>query len=206
MAEKKTKNETLTFFEKVERMHPYKMMLILGMVGSSLIFFFLLFSFFMSLGNTDTATIQIPPIFVLSSVLIIASSFILHPAQKYFKQEAIPALLTSLLFTFLLGLGFAFCQLIGWAELKASGILLTTDVSGSFLYVLTALHGLHFIAAHTYLGFLIFQTRSISKDPVKLLIAETNPFWHLKYELLTKSWHFLGILWMILIISFWIFL
>ncbi|GAA5034219.1 cytochrome oxidase subunit III [Marivirga lumbricoides] len=206
MAEKKTKNEQLTFFEKVERMHPYKMMLILGIVGSSLIFFFLLFSFFVSLDNTETSTIQIPAVFVLSSVLIIASSFILHPAMKYFKQEAIPALLTSLRFTFLLGLGFAFCQLIGWTELKASGILLTTNVSGSFLYVLTALHGLHFIVVHTYLGFLIFQTRSISKDPVKLLIAETNPFWHLKYELLTKAWHFLGVLWMILIISFWVFL
>jgi cytochrome c oxidase subunit 3 len=37
-------------------------------------------------------------------------------------------------------------------------------------------------------------------------MAETNPFWHLKYELLTKGWHFLGILWGILILSFWVFL
>ncbi|MBK6265999.1 cytochrome c oxidase subunit 3 [Marivirga sp. S37H4] len=204
--EKKTKKEELTFFERVERMHPYKMMLILGLIGSSLIFFFLLFSFFSSLRNEPAQKIEIPAIFALSTVLIVASSLILQPASKYFKEEALPALLTSLRFTFFLGLGFAFCQLLGWSELKASGVLFTEDVSGSFLYVLTGLHGLHFIVAHTYLGFLIFQTQAISRDPVKLLIAETNPFWHMKYELITKAWHFLGILWMIMIVSFWVFL
>ncbi len=202
---KDTKKE-LTFFERVEKMHPYKMILILGIIGSSLIFFFLLFSFFVSLGNETAQKIEIPVIFVLSSVLIVASSFLLQPALKYFKAEAFTILLTSLRLTFLLGLGFAFCQLLGWSELKAANILFKGDVSGSFLYVLTGLHGLHFIAAHTYLGYLIFQTQAISTDPVKILIAETNPFWHLKYELLTMTWHFLGILWMILIVSFWVFL
>ncbi len=204
--DKKTKEEKLTFFERVEKMHPYKMMLILGLVSSSLIFLFLLFSFFRSLENEIAQNIEIPAIFGLSTVLIIASSFVIQPAKKYFKEESIPALLTSLMFTFFLGLGFAFCQLLGWGELKSSGVLFNENVSSSFLYVLTGLHGLHFIIAHTYLGYLIFQTRAISRDPVTLLIAETNPFWHLKYELITKAWHFLGVLWLIMIISFWVFL
>jgi cytochrome c oxidase subunit 3 len=203
--QKDTKKE-LTFFERVEKMHPYKMILILSIIGSSLIFFFLLFSFFVSLGNGPGEKIEIPTIFVLSSVLIVASSFLLQPALKYFKAESFFSLLTTLRFTFLLGLGFAFCQLLGWSELKQANVLFKGDVSGSFLYVLTGLHGLHFIAAHTYLGFLIFQTNSISRDPVKILIAETNPFWHLKYELLTTAWHFLGVLWMIMIVCFWVFL
>jgi len=203
--QKDTQKE-LSFFEKVEKMHPYKMILILGIIGSSLIFFFLLFSFFVSLGKETAQEIEVPVIFVLSSVLIVASSFLLQPALKYFKAEAFPTLLTSMRLTFLFGLGFAFCQLIGWSELKAANVLFKGDVSGSFLYVLTGLHGLHFIAAHTYLGYLIFQTQSISRDPVKILIAETNPFWHLKYQLLTMAWHFLGVLWMIMIVCFWIFL
>ena len=203
--QKDTQKE-LTFFEKVEKMHPYKMILILGIIGSSLIFFFLLFSFFVSLGNDGGQAIEIPAIFVLSSVLIVGSSFLLQPALKYFKAEAFSTQLTSLRFTFILGIGFAFCQLLGWSELKEANVLFRGDVSGSFLYVLTGLHGLHFIVAHTYLVYLIFQTQSISRDPVKILIAETNPFWHLKYELLTITWHFLGILWMIMIVCFWIFL
>lgn len=200
------KEEEQSFFQRVEKMHPNKMITLLSILGSSLIFFFLLFSFFTSLLNSKAQSIEMPAIFVLSTLLIIASSFIIQPIYKYFISEEIPALLTSLRFTFILGIGFAICQLIGWSELKSQGVLFNSDVSGSFLYVLTGLHALHFIAAHTYLGFLIFQTQSISGDPVKYLIAETNPYWRLKYELLTKIWHFLGVLWVILIISFWVFL
>lgn len=204
--DKKTKNEELSFFERVEKMHPYKMIFILSLLGSTLIFLFLLFSFFMSLGNEGNKDIEIPAVFVLSTILIGASSFMIHPIHSLFKAEEIPSLLTALRFTFFLGLGFALCQFLGWKALRESEVLFSSQVSASFLYVLTGLHALHFLAAHTYLGFLIFQTQNISKDPVKYLIAETNPFWHLKYELLTKGWHFLGILWGILILSFWVFL
>jgi cytochrome c oxidase subunit 3 len=204
--DKKTKNEELSFFERVEKMHPYKMIFILSLVGSTLIFLFLLFSFFMSLGNEGNKDIEIPAVFALSTILIGASSFMIHPIHSLFKAEEIPSLLTALRFTFFLGLGFALCQILGWKALRESEVLFSSEVSASFLYVLTGLHALHFLVAHTYLGFLIFQTQSISKDPVKYLIAETNPFWHLKYELLTKGWHFLGILWGILVLSFWVFL
>lgn len=204
--DKKTKDEELSFFERVERMHPYKMIFILSLLGSFLIFLFLLFSFFMSLGNEGQKDIEIPAVFALSTVLIGASSFMIHPIHNLFKAEEISSLLTALRFTFFLGLGFALCQILGWKALRESEVLFSSQVSASFLYVLTGLHALHFLAAHTYLGFLIFQTQNISKDPVKYLIAETNPFWHLKYKLITKAWHFLGILWGILVLSFWIFL
>jgi cytochrome c oxidase subunit 3 len=203
---KKTKEEQMSFFERVEKMHPYKMIFILSLLGSSLIFMFLLFSFFMSLGNEGNREIELPAVFALSTVLLAASSFMIHPIHKLFKAEEIPSLLTALRFTFFLGLGFALSQILGWKALQESDVLFSSEVSASFLYVMTGLHALHFLAAHTYLGFLIFQTQNIAKDPVQYLIAETNPFWHLKYELLIKGWHFLGILWAILVLSFWIFL
>ncbi len=203
--EKNTKSD-LSLFERVERMHPYKMILFLSMLGSSLIFLFLLFSFFMSLQNAAAKAVAVPPIFIISTVLIVASSVFINPIHKLFKAGVHKALITSMRYTFLLGVGFAFCQLLGYRQLSESGVLFNSGVTASFLYVLTGLHAIHFIAAHTYLGVLIFQTRNITQDPIKFLIAETNPYWHLKYELLTKVWHFLGILWMILIISFWVFL
>lgn len=204
--DKKTKKQELSFFERVEKMHPYKMIFILSLLGSTLIFLFLLFSFFMSLGNEGNKEIEIPAVFALSTVLIGASSFMIHPIHSLFKAEEIPSLIIALRITFFLGLGFALCQFLGWKALRESEVLFSSQVSASFLYVMTGLHALHFLAAHTYLGYLIFQTQKISRDPVQFLIAETNPFWHLKYELLTKGWHFLGILWGILILSFWFFL
>lgn len=204
--DRKTKKEEMSFFERVERMHPYKMIFILSLFGSSLIFLFLLFSFFMRLGNVASHEIEVPAVFALSTVLIAASSFMIHPIHKLFKAQEISSLLTAMRFTFFLGLGFALCQYMGWMTLRESDILFSSDVSASFLYVLTGLHAIHFLVAHSYLGYLIFQTQNISKDPVKYLIAETNPVWDLKFELLIKGWHFLGVLWAILILSFWVFL
>ncbi|MBL0764168.1 cytochrome c oxidase subunit 3 [Marivirga atlantica] len=203
--EKRTKQD-LSFFERVERMHPYKMILILGLFGSSLIFLFLLISFFVSLSNVEEVNVEVPSIFIISTILIISSSYFINPIRKLFKANAHKALVTTMRYTFLLGVGFAFCQLMGYRELIESGNLFNSGIASSFLYILTGLHALHFIAAHTYLGVLIFQTKGIMRDPIKYLMAETNPYWHLKYELLTKVWHFLGVLWMILIISFWVFL
>lgn len=203
--EKKTKQE-LSLFERVENMHPYKMILILSLFGSSLIFLFLLGSFFLSIASNQQGSIKVPSIFIVSTILIIASSFIIQPIHQSFKDEAKKALLTAIRFTFLLGVGFAFCQLIGYRQLIQEGILFNSGISSSFLYVLTGLHAIHFIAAHTYLGALLLQTQAIYRDPIKLLMAETNPYWHLKFELITKVWHFLGILWLILVSTFWLFL
>ncbi|MFQ3212956.1 MAG: cytochrome c oxidase subunit 3 [Marivirga sp.] len=203
--EKKIKQE-LTFFERVEKMHPYKMILILGLFGSSIIFLFLLGSLFLSLSNVPEGSIKIPFVFVVSTLLIIASSLIIQPIRQYFKAEAKKALLIALRFTFFLGIGFAVCQLIGYRHLIQDGVLFNSGISSSFLYVLTGLHAIHFIAAHTYLGVLLIQTQAIYRDPIKLLMAETNPYWHLKFELITKTWHFLGVLWLVLVSTFWLFL
>lgn len=203
--EKKTKQE-LSFFERVERMHPYKMILILGLFGSSLIFLFLLGSFFISLSAPQEVNVEVPDVFIISTLLIIASSILINPIHQYFKTEAKKALLTAMRFTFFMGIGFAFCQLLGYRQLIQDGFLFNSGVASSFLYVLTGLHALHFIAAHTYLGLLILQTQGIMRDPIKMLMAETNPYWHLKFELITKTWHFLGVLWIVLISTFWLFL
>lgn len=203
--QKKTQKE-LSFFERVERMHPYKMILILGLFGSSLIFLFLLVSFFLALGSQNDVPFEVPKVFIISTLLIISSSFLINPIHQYFKDESRKALLTAMRFTFFIGIGFAICQLLGYRQLLENGVLFNSGVSSSFLYILTGLHALHFIAAHTYLGVLILQTQAIMRDPIQFLVAETNPFWHLKFELLTKAWHWLGALWLILIISFWLFL
>ena len=203
--EKRTKKE-MSFFERVERMHPYKMILILGLFGSSLIFTFLLTAFFISLNSRVEQSVEVPKVFIISTLIIAASSWMIHPIFQHFKDESRQALLTAMRFTFFLGIGFAVCQLLGYRELAQNGILFNSGIASSFLYVLTGFHALHFIAAHTYLGVLILQTQAIIRDPIKLLIAETNPYWHLKFKLLTKAWHWLGALWLILITTFWLFL
>ena len=128
--EKRTKQD-LSFFERVERMHPYKMILILGLFGSSLIFLFLLISFFVSLSNVEEVNVEVPSIFIISTILIISSSYFINPIRKLFKANAHKALVTTMRYTFLLGVGFAFCQLMGYRELIESGNLFNSGIASS---------------------------------------------------------------------------
>ena len=86
----------------------------------------------MSLGNEGQKDIEIPAVFALSTVLIGASSFMIHPIHSLFKAEEIPSLLTALRFTFFLGLGFALCQFLGWKALRESDVLFSSNVTSSF--------------------------------------------------------------------------
>jgi cytochrome c oxidase subunit 3 len=204
---KKATNQHTSLLERAENLHPYKMLLILGLVGSGIIFLFLLFSFFISTQNVEsTADVTLSPYFLLSSVVIITSSFIIQPITKFFRQEHFSTLLYALRFTLFMGLLFGISQLVAWMEMARQGLLFTEDVSGSFLYVITGMHGLHLLIALGYLVVLIYQTQKIKKDPIKILVAVSNPYWHLKYELITKAWHFLGAIWFLVYLSFLIFL
>lgn len=184
-------------------MHPYKMVLLLVLFGSALLFTFLVFSYTYSLAQLKTLpNFQFPRAFYISTLLILSASFIIHPSLKRFLDGEMKQLKSSLWITLILGLTFTLFQLIGWRELILAEVHFDGSPAESFLYVISGLHGLHVIGALTYLVILIWQTQKLGNDPIKLLVAQTNPYWRLKYELLTMAWHFLDALWIILFFYF----
>ena len=87
---------------------------------------------------------NIPESFVFSTITIILSSMLLILAKKKIKKNDIP--FSFLIGGLVLGLTFAFFQINGWKELIQEGVFLTgegSNVSGSFLYVITLSHLVH---------------------------------------------------------------
>jgi cytochrome c oxidase subunit 3 len=137
----------------------------------------------------------LPPILYLSSLVIIASSITLEIAKKH-----ITAFMTSLhngkvptrwlYITFFLGILFVAGQTYAWLQLKSQGFGLATNVSYSFFYVLTVAHALHVLGG---LGGLARVVNKLNNATLRRSILNAA----------TLYWHFMGALWLYLLLLLW---
>jgi len=131
----------------------------------------------------------LPNYFVLSTGVIILSSLVLFFIKPQLKKEKS---IFGLVFTVLiLGILFSYFQIKGWQQLTNQGIFLTgvgSNISGSFLYILTLTHLLHLV------GGLVGLCISTIKSKQNLYSVNN----YLGLELTAIYWHFLTVLWVIL--------
>jgi cytochrome c oxidase subunit 3 len=129
----KTK-EQLTWFERVERLHPYETLLYLGMLGSGLIFLFLAVAFLASgWHQLQGLNHKIPVSFLISTLLLVLSGYTATQMRLHYQEENTEKIIVSLRNTFWLGTVFTGLQILGWRELDWMGISFTGIPSGSFL-------------------------------------------------------------------------
>ena len=80
---------------------------------------------------------RLPDIFFYNTIVIVLSSVALQGSYIAFKREKEFLYKSLLILATLLGFAFVCLQYVGWTELRNIGIELTTNPSGSFIYVLT---------------------------------------------------------------------
>jgi cytochrome c oxidase subunit 3 len=144
----------------------------------------------------DWQHITLPPVLYLNTLLIVASSFTLETARHRIAaymgglqvRSGNPA--RGLYITLFLGLLFVAGQTYAWVQLKSQGFGLATNVSYSFFYVLTVAHALHVFGG---LGGLI---RAIGKLNHSTLRRST-------LDATSRYWHFMGALWVYLLLLLW---
>ncbi|WP_243739719.1 cytochrome c oxidase subunit 3 [Algoriphagus boseongensis] len=187
----------------MERLHPYEMLLYLGMVSSGLIFLFLTAAFlFSGLHQLAGFNKHIPVSFLISTFLLVLSGYTATKMRLYYQEERIPELESSLRNTFLLGIAFTVLQFAGWKELDQMGVSFTGIPSGSFLYVLSGIHIFHLLGAMVFALILLYQLRKTQEDGIRRLILVTNPFEKMRIRLFTVYWHFMDVIWLILFLLF----
>ena len=151
-------------------------------------------------GTAPLQPITLPPVLYLNTLVIIASSVTLEIARRRIAafmggrvdagkhQAANPAL--WLYVTLALGLLFVAGQTFAWVRLRAQGIGLAANISYSFFYVLTVMHALHL------LGGLGGMTRVTVKLQNATLRRST-------LDATSRYWHFMGVLWVYLLLLLW---
>lgn len=199
----KENEKRLSWFERVEQMHPYETLLYLGMFGSGLIFLFLVVAFLSSgLNQLEGYNRHVPISFLASTFLLVLSGYSATKMRLYYQEERIDKLEKSLLITLFLGLIFTLLQFLGWRELDQMGIDFKGIPAGSFLYVLSGIHIFHLLGAMVFALILWSQLHKNQKDEVSSLILVVNPFEKMRIRLFTTYWRFMDAVWLILFLLF----
>lgn len=192
-----------SWLQRLESLHPYETLLYLAMLGSGLIFLYLVVAFLFSGGiQLAGSNYRIPVAFLISTFMLILSGFTASKMRLHFEEENIAKLESSLRNTFLLGVIFMILQVAGWKELTAMGINFTGLPRGSFLYLLSGIHILHLFGAMVFALILLIQLRKTQEDGIRKLILVTNPFEKMRIRLFTVYWHFMDLIWLVLFLLF----
>ena len=147
--------------------------------------------------SQDWQTFTLPSILYLNTLVLLASSATLEVARRRVAtfmgglrvRAESPA--RWLYITLFLGLLFVAGQYVAWKQLAAQGLYLATNPSSSFFYVLTATHALHVLGG---LGGLIYAIRKLNKSALRRNTVVAT----------ARYWHFMGVLWVYLIVLLWI--
>lgn len=155
-------------------------------------------------GAPDWKHIPVPPILYFNTLLIIASSVSLEISRRRiaaFMAGATTGSLTGtktrsenpakwLYVTLGLGLLFVTGQTFAWFQLRSHGFTLATNISYSFFYVLTVAHALHLVGG---LGGLARVIRKLHSQTLRRSTLDAT----------SRYWHFMGVLWVYLLLLLW---
>ncbi len=181
----------------------YKLMLYFGTVSIALLFLTLSLAYFFSTkfmeGNYG---FQLPPIFMVGCFSILISSYAIYLSKKFFIKDAFLKLRHSLLVACVFGFLFLLGQFIGWIELNKNGFGLAENPSVSYLYLISGLHALHVIAGFLFMIYYTFIAMPFLKNYVTSVVFFTDPVPKLQLNLLEFYWHFLGVVWLFLMVFF----
>jgi cytochrome c oxidase subunit III len=149
--------------------------------------------------TADWKHFTLPPVLYLNTLVIIASSITLELARRRIatfmggvkdadKDQANPA--QWLYITLFLGLLFVAGQTFAWMQLKSQGFGIATNVSYSFFYVLTVVHALHVSGG---LGGLVRVIWKLNNSALRRSTLDAT----------SRYWHFMGVLWLYLLLLLW---
>jgi cytochrome c oxidase subunit 3 len=135
-----------------------------------------------------------PRIFYVSAGVMVSSSLFLQFSYWAFKRNNTLWYQLGLVFTLVLGFVFIGTQYQGWLDLASIGVELTTNPSGSFVYVISGIHAAHVLGG---IGILIVALLHAFLLPHRVSDKRIT-----RFRLTLTYWHFVDALWLYLLFFF----
>ncbi|WPP51509.1 cytochrome c oxidase subunit 3 [Catalinimonas niigatensis] len=184
-------NLNLQYIEEPKQtlsMHPKKFALWLFIVTVVMIFAALTSAYIVRQSEGNWLDFELPQRLYITSGIIFLSSLSMHWAYISAKKDNLLSLKVSMFVTAILGIAFLGGQLLSWQDLVATDVYFVGNPAGSFLYVLTGLHGLHLVSGVIFLIVVLvnafrYKIHAKSMDQI---------------EMCATYWHFLDGLWLYL--------
>jgi cytochrome c oxidase subunit 3 len=177
-----------------KRREPFRFMVWLGIASSVMVFTMLLVAYVVRRTGAGWTDIKLPNVFLVSTLVIVLSSFTLNNAIQAFWHERFGSYRTNLATTLVLGTLFILLQGWGWRQMIRAGIGLEGNPAGGFIYIISGIHLLHILIGLIFL--VIALAEAMRRRPyVDSFVYSVNPPNRLKLKLITLYWHFVDILW-----------
>lgn len=183
--------------ERIEKLHPYKMINYLIISVSCLLYALLSYLFIKQLafelkGDID---VTLPKFFSVSTILLLCSVYFTSGLLIAYKTDRITEIRKLLSYTLIAGLLFFISQALAWIELLKDGDVMDINKSANYLFAFSALHIFYLLTGLVVSALLFYRYMMIEHDPVKSLIAATNPMEKMKLEVFRSFWHFIVFSW-----------
>lgn len=187
-------------FARIERVPPLLMLLYLSLLGITVLFGVLLaaYAHTRAQNGLPTGLHPFPKPFSLSTIVLLVSSYTLSQATRLYRRDDLAALGRCLGATLLLGCIFAGLQVVGWRELLQQGVLFEGAASGTYVYLISALHVAHLLGGMLFLLALLLRTLHAERDAIRTLVFIRNPYHLRQLAMLGTFWHFVDALWVVL--------
>jgi cytochrome c oxidase subunit III len=168
-----------------------KPMLWLGMISMIMIFGSLTSAYWVRMGKGDWLHFELPPMFYVSTAVIIISSVTMNWALASAKKNDLKSLKLASVITLCLGILFVIMQFQAWGVLVDQKVFFAgrdSNAAGSFLYALTGLHMAHLAGGLIALLVVSYKSFRLKYNSENLL----------GIQLCALFWHFLDALWIFL--------
>ncbi len=169
-------------------MHPKKFAMWLFLATVTMLFASLTSAYIVRQAEGNWLYFELPDLFYYTTVIIILSSVTMQWAYFAARRDETNKVKWLVIITSVLGVAFLVGQFLAWGDLVRHSVYFVGNPSGSFLYVLTGLHGLHLVSAVVYLMIVLVSA-------IRMRINSGNMA---QMEMCTTYWHFLGALWIYL--------
>ena len=144
------------------------------------------------LGNNDWHKIAVSPILWWNTAALLLSSVVIEIARRAFCRGARPRFRLFWLTGTALGTWFLIGQAIVWRKLASIGVFLRHDPADAFFYVLTWAHAAHVVGALIALYFVAYGSLFHRMRPGNRTVIEISAIF----------WHFLDVMWLVLMSLF----
>jgi len=171
-------------------MHPKKFALWLFIITVIMIFAALTSAYIVRQAEGNWLDFELPTMLWVTSGIILLSSATMHWSYLSAKKDELERVKLGISITTVLGVAFLIGQVYAWGALVDSNVFFVGNPSGSFLYVLTGLHGLHLVSGIIFLIIVLISTFKYKVHAKNLA----------QIQMCATYWHFLGGLWIYLFI------
>jgi len=171
-------------------MHPHKFGLWIFMTSIVMLFAAFTSAYLVKMSDGNWLDFDLPRSMVPTTILLLISSGTMHWSLRAAKKDDLAQVKTALWATLGLGMAFLAGQYISWTDLVSEGVFFVGNPAGSFIYILTGMHGVHIVSALVFIIFVLVAAYRFKIHSRRIITL----------EMCWTYWHFLGGLWLYLYI------